>query len=96
LQGLVAQIEALKTELVARKLALQSLQAKIEAVQRSNQPRLHVKDVLRLYGISKVTLYRRLRRGRFPRPFRFAGPLWRLDDLERAETTGQIQRPPSR
>ena len=78
-----------------QKVTLQMLAAQVETLQRAllNQPRLHVKDVLRRYGISKTTLWRRLRQGRFPRPKHFTGPLWCLEDLERAETTGQIAKP---
>lgn len=54
---------------------------------------MHLKDVLLRYGISKSTLYRNLRRKRFPRPVRFSGPLWRLQDLEEAELAGQLPRP---
>ncbi|MDE3067779.1 MAG: AlpA family phage regulatory protein [Verrucomicrobiota bacterium] len=57
------------------------------------QPRLHVKDVCLRYGFTKSSLYRHLRTGRFPRPVRFVGPLWRLEDLERAEIAGRIRRP---
>ena len=83
---------------MTQKVTLRSLAAQVEALRRAllNQPRLHVKDVLRRYGISKATLYRRRRRGLFPKPVRFCGPLWRLDDLERAETSGQLSRPVSR
>jgi predicted DNA-binding transcriptional regulator AlpA len=80
---------------MTQKVTLQSLADQVDALRRAllNQPRLHVKDVLRRYGISKATLYRRLDRHRFPKPVRFTGPLWRLEDLERAEATGQLPRP---
>lgn len=83
---------------MTQKVTLRSLAAQVSILQRAllNQPRLHVKDVLRRYGISKATLYRRKAIGRFPRPVWFSGPLWRLEDLERAEAMGQLPRPVSR
>jgi hypothetical protein len=56
-----------------------------------SQPRLHLKDVCLRYGFTKSTLYRRLRAGTFPQPIQFRGPLWRLEDLERAELAGRIR-----
>jgi len=61
----------------------------------ANTPRLHRKDVLLRYGISKSTLHRRLAKGEFPEPVRIMGPLWRLADLEAAEAAGALQRPVS-
>jgi predicted DNA-binding transcriptional regulator AlpA len=61
----------------------------------ANVPRLHRKDILRRYGISKSTLHRRIRAGTFPKPVRITGPVWRLVDLELAEITGRIARPDS-
>jgi predicted DNA-binding transcriptional regulator AlpA len=70
---------------------------KLDRVQRAllNLPWLHRKDVARRYGWSLSTLHRELRRGRLPQPVRFSGPLWRLEDLEAAESAGQIRRPNS-
>jgi predicted DNA-binding transcriptional regulator AlpA len=83
---------------MTQKVTLQSLADQVEALRRAllNQPRMHVKDVLRRYGFSKATLYRRIQDRRFPRPRRFTGPLWRLEDLEQAEAAGQLHRPMSR
>jgi predicted DNA-binding transcriptional regulator AlpA len=73
----------------------------LEAVQRLqrlvlNVPRLHKKDVQARYGWSRATLDRKIASGHFPKPVRFGGqPLWRLDDLETAETGGQLPRPAS-
>lgn len=62
----------------------------------ANTPRLHRKDVMARYGISKSTLHRWLKLpGRLPRPVRFGGPLWRLADLEKAEAAGLLPRPVS-
>jgi predicted DNA-binding transcriptional regulator AlpA len=47
------------------------------------------------YGFSEATLHRKLRRGELPRPIRFSGPLWRLEDLEEAEKAGQLPCPVS-
>jgi hypothetical protein len=83
---------------MTQKVTLQSLADQVEVLRRAllNRPRLHVKDVLLRYGISKSTLYRRIRAGRFPRPIHFTGPLWPLDRLERAEGLGHLSRPASR
>ena len=72
----------------------------VEAVQRLqalvlNTPRLHRKDLMARYGLSEATLHRWLRRHRIPRPIRFSGPLWRLEDLEAAEEAGQLPCPVS-
>jgi predicted DNA-binding transcriptional regulator AlpA len=55
--------------------------------------RLHRKEVLLRYGIGKDTLYRRMKRGDFPRPSRIAGPVWTLADLEAAEAAGRLPCP---
>ncbi|HEX3626680.1 MAG TPA: hypothetical protein VH280_14800 [Verrucomicrobiae bacterium] len=83
---------------MTQKVTLRSLAAQVEILRRalSNTPRLHVKDVLRRYGISRATLYRRLARGDFTRPVRFCGPIWRLDELERDEAAGRVPGPMSR
>lgn len=77
------------------KLTLQALAEQVESLQRAliSQPRLHIKDVALRYGVSVMTLYRWIRRGRLPRPIRFTGPLWRLEDLEKAEAAGRIPGP---
>ncbi|MGO8839483.1 MAG: helix-turn-helix transcriptional regulator [Limisphaerales bacterium] len=72
----------------------------VEAVQRLQElvlsrPRLHRKDLMTRYGISEATLHRLLRRHKLPRPVRFSGPLWRLEDLEAAEKAGQLPCPVS-
>ncbi len=54
------------------------------------QPRLHIKDICRIYGFSRSTLYRRLRDGRFPRPIRSLGLIWQPEDLALAESAGQV------
>jgi predicted DNA-binding transcriptional regulator AlpA len=77
-----------------------TVQELAEALQRlerrlTNTPRLFLKDVLRRYGFSRRTLYRKLKRGEIPRPIRFSGPLWRLEDLEEAELRGQLPPPMS-
>jgi len=76
-------------------LTLQEFAAELQALRRAvfNQPRLHPKDVQRRYGWSKATLYRKMRQ--LPRPIRFSGPMWRLEDLEQAELSGQLPCPVS-
>ncbi len=54
---------------------------KLEALE--NQPWLHPKDLMSVLGISKATLYRRLKCGKLPRPTKIYGPVWRRCDLER-------------
>lgn len=54
------------------------------------QPRLHIKDICRIYGFSRSTLYRKMREGRFPRPIRTLGLIWRPEDLALAESAGQV------
>lgn len=58
-------------------------------------PRLHRKDLMVRYGLSEATLHRWLRGHKLPRPIRFTGPLWRLEDLEAAEKAGQLPCPVS-
>jgi len=55
-------------------------------------PRLTVKDMLRRYGWSRSTLYRRSWARKLPPPAqREAGrPLWRLADLVEAESRGVL------
>lgn len=65
--------------------------ANLEALLHS-RPMLHRKDVMNRYGISKSTLHRWVERGIIPRPVRFAGPLWRLADLEASERTRGFPR----
>jgi predicted DNA-binding transcriptional regulator AlpA len=74
---------------------MQEFANELQALRRAvfNTPRLHPKDVQRRYGWSKATFYRKLRE--LPRPIRFTGPMWRLEDLEAAELNGQIPRPVS-
>ena len=60
-----------------------------------NTPRLHLKDLCRRYGWSERTVYRMLRRGKLPRPIRFSGSIWRLEDLQKAEMSGQLPPPAS-
>lgn len=72
-----------------------ALAAAIQRIERleehvRNLPRLHVKDICLRYSISKSTLYRLRRLGKLPVPIRFNGPLWRLEDLERAEQRGRL------
>jgi predicted DNA-binding transcriptional regulator AlpA len=72
----------------------------VQAVQRLqalvlNTPRLHRKDLMVRYGLSEATLHRWLRQQKIPRPIRFSGPLWRLEDLEEAEQAGQLPCPVS-
>ena len=59
----------------------------------ANRPWLHRKDLLARYGISQTTLDRRIRSGRIPSAIRFAGPLWRLADLEAAEARTTLPCP---
>lgn len=96
LQKLAEQVEALQALANERKLAVEALRAQVEGLKREIHPRLHIKDVLRRYGISRATLYRLLRRRRLPRPIYVSGPAWRLADLDRAEASGQAPRPLSR
>lgn len=58
----------------------------------TNQPRLHVKDIQMRYGWSPRTVYRMIKRGKLPKPIRFTGSLWRLEDLRQAELAGQLPR----
>jgi len=76
---------------------MQEFANELQALRRAvfNQPRLHAKDIQRRYGISKATFYRMMRREMLPRAIRFTGPMWRLEDLEEAEKTGQLPCPVS-
>jgi len=65
------------------------------ARQSPNIPRLHPKDIMRRYNISRATLYRWLRKKRLPRPRRIAGLLWPIAELEKAEQAGQLPSPVS-
>jgi len=47
------------------------------------------------YGCSESTLHRYIRKNLLPAPVRFTGPLWRREDLEAAEASGQLPRPNS-
>jgi hypothetical protein len=58
-----------------------------------SRARLHRKEVLLRYGISKDTLYRRMKRGLFPKPSKIAGPVWPLAVLEAAERAGVLPAP---
>jgi predicted DNA-binding transcriptional regulator AlpA len=61
----------------------------------NNVARLHRKEVMLRYGITKSTFHRWAAAGRLPVPVRFGGPLYRVIDLEKAESAGQLPRPMS-
>ena len=74
----------------------QRLQGTVQRLERAVKAfqRLHLKDVLNRYGWGRSTLYRKLSAGQIPRPVRLGGqPTWRLEDLERAELTGNLPPP---
>ena len=76
--------------------AYQTLLETVQRLQRAvlGVPRLHRKDIMARYGWTKSTLDRH--RHLLPKPIRFGGqPLWRLEDLEAAETAGQLPCPVS-
>ena len=76
----------------------QTLQEAMQRIQRLvlNVPRLHRKDLMRRYGISEDTLDRWIKRGLIPAPIRLGGQaLWRLEDVEAAESGGRLPRPVS-
>jgi len=75
-----------------------TLKETVQRLQRLvlNVPRLHKKDIQNRYGWDRTTLDRKIARGHFPAPIRFGGhPVWRLEDLEAAESAGQLPRPVS-
>ncbi len=85
------QSEGTLKELASR---LQALTEKVEALE--NRPWLHPKDVMGALGISKATLYRRLKSGGIPRPTYIYGPVWRRCDLERAKGRTRRRTRPDR
>ncbi len=76
---------------------VQRLQKSLQTIQElvSNRPRLHRKDVCLRYGISEATLDRWVKKQLIPAPVRLGGPVWRTEDLEAAETAGQLPCPAS-
>jgi len=82
LDDLAAKLESLTQSF----LALQELKERVW---------LHRKDLMARYNCSQATLHRRIQQGSLPKSFRFAGPLWSLADLERAEAAGRLPRPVS-
>lgn len=80
------------------KPTLEELAEELERLREMvlSRARLHTKEVMQRYGISKSTLYRRLASGDFPRPIKWRGPalrFWPVADLEAAEQAGRLPRP---
>lgn len=77
---------------------LQQLETDVQALKQAvfGKPRLRREDLQHRYGWSKATLTRRIADGTLPAPIRFPGqPLWREEDLEAAELSGQLPPPVS-
>jgi predicted DNA-binding transcriptional regulator AlpA len=71
-----------------------SLKSELQTVRRSLASLfLCAKAVQARYGFSRATLYRRLADGTIPKAPRYPGHVWRLADLEAAETAGRLPRP---
>src|SRR5258708_2918135 len=77
--------------------ALETLAARVDQLETElrHTARLHRKEVMLRYGITKSTLHRWLQAAQLPPPIRLEGhgPLWRLADLEAAENAGQLPQP---
>jgi len=80
---------------MSQKDKFSQVMATIEAFKKllfDNQPRIHIKDLERRYGKGDRTIRRWIKRKILPKPIRFTGPMWRLEDLEKAEAAGRIPR----
>ena len=79
-------------------MSLQQLVKEITALKQAvfGQPRLRIEDLQHRYGWSRTTVFRRIRDGSIPPPLHFPGqPVWRLEDVEKAELAGQLPPPAS-
>ena len=71
------------------------LQHRINALERElaelrSSAFLSLKELCARWGISRGTLYRRMKAAGFPRPVLFPRRGWRLSDIVAAERSGQV------